>query len=228
MVKKYGWLGVAVLLAVALFLLLEKPAPQKERVQKREEGKYDFIYREESPTASATVKKSGSTETKKKEMTPPEKRHENEKKPVAAERPSVPRKGLDPAVVEEKIERGELDYERDRHGYAREFYSPSGRYAVSVIVPKPEENKEVSSVIPPAVPVVRRITLPDGEVVNFAIKTGKKRDRAIVKVVDKETGETLYEPLPQVEQQEITQRPAEGEEQKPAILPPPPLPSLGG
>lgn len=129
---------------------------------------------------------------------------------------------LDVQIVERKIDEGELKYETDSSGYRREFYSQSGRYSVSVIVPtQKKDRRKVSYALPPAVPVVMTLSLPNGERVNIAIKNGYQKDETIVKIVDKESGRVTFKPVKEVEK-EIKEE--EGDEKVP--LTPPPVPTL--
>lgn len=129
---------------------------------------------------------------------------------------------LNTKMIEKEIQEGKLTYETDRSGYRREFYSESGRYTVSVVVPKHRSNdKEVSYALPPAVPVVMDMTLPNGETLTLSIKNGYEKGSAIVKIVDKESGEVSFKTVKAIEKEK---QESEGKDGVP--LTPPPVPTL--
>jgi hypothetical protein len=129
---------------------------------------------------------------------------------------SKPNARLKKEEIERQIEKGALDFERDRSGKPREFYTDDGVYSVSLIVPKKKRSNVMP--VPPSVPTVREIMLPNGSLANVSLLHPESIDDAIVKVYDKTKNQMLYMPLKALDQGFQTQE----KEESDIMLPPSP------
>ncbi len=183
--------SVAVIVLVLFFSMEEESVPVYEKVEKKAPVRdYEKVIEEADVPTPRPAKKP--VESKKSNIV-----KKSEYYDVAGVK-------LNPKEIKHKLETKELDYERDNSGAPREFYTDDGVYTVTLIVSAQKESKAMPT--PPSVPAVKEIMLPNGTLAEISLLHPSAADKAILKVEDKTTKETMFIPLKNAAQESSAQQ----------------------